>query len=101
MKNFGLIRSDGGITYAAMLLFGRHPWCWLPTATVKCVSFIGNSLGGTEFRDKMDDLDADGGILIQYEAMMAFLKRNLHNVQVDSDFNSPGQLEILTFPGKG
>lgn len=94
LKNFGLIRSDGGITYAAMLLFGRHPWRWLPTATVKCVSFIGNSLGGTEFRDKMDDLDADGGILIQYEAMMAFLKRNLHNVQVDSDFNSLGQLEI-------
>jgi len=94
LKNFGLIRSDGGITYAAMLLFGRHPWRWLPTATVKCVSFIGNSLGGTEFRDKMDDLDADGGILVQYEAMMAFLKRNLHNVQVDSDFNSLGQLEI-------
>ncbi len=47
LKNFGLIRSDGGITYAAMLLFGRHPWRWLPTATVKCVSFIGNSLGGT------------------------------------------------------
>ena len=37
---------------------------------------------------------SDGGILIQYEAMMAFLKRNLHNVQVDSDFNSLGQLEI-------
>lgn len=62
LKNFGLIRSDGGITYAAMLLFGRHPWRWLPTATVKCVSFIGNSLGGTEFRDKMDDLDADGAL---------------------------------------
>ena len=42
----------------------------------------------------MDDLDADGGILVQYEAMMAFLKRNLHNVQVVSDFNSLGQLEI-------
>lgn len=26
--------------------------------------------------------------------MMAFLKRNLHNVQVDPDFNSLGQLEI-------
>ena len=62
LKNFGLIRSDGGIAYAAMLLFGRHPWRWLPTATVKCVSFIGNSLGGTEFRDKMDDLDADGAL---------------------------------------
>lgn len=62
LKNFGLIRSDGGITYAAMLLFGRHPWRWLPTATVKCVSFIGNSLGGTEFRDKMDDLDTDGAL---------------------------------------
>lgn len=46
LKNFGLLRSDGGITYAAMLLFGRHPWRWLPTATVKCVSFIWNSLGG-------------------------------------------------------
>ena len=93
-KNFGLIRPNGGITYAAMLLFGKHPWRWLPTATVKCVSFIGNSLGGTEFRDKMDDMDADGGILVQYEAMMSFLKRNLRNVQVEPGFNTLGQLEI-------
>lgn len=93
-KNFGLIRPNGGITYAAMLLFGKHPWRWLPTATVKCVSMVGNSLGGTEFRDKMDDTDADGGILVQYEAMMSFLKRNLRNVQVDPDFNTLGQLEI-------
>ena len=93
-KNFGLIRPNGGITYAAMLLFGKHPWRWLPTATVKCVSFLGNSLGGTEFRDKMDDMDADGGILVQYETMMSFLKRNLRNVQVESGFNTLGRLEI-------
>ena len=93
-KNFGLIRPGGGITYAAMLLFGKHPWRWLPTATVKCVSFLGNSLGGTEFRDKMDDIDADGGILVQYEAMMSFLKRNLRSVQVEPGFNTLGQLEI-------
>ena len=93
-KNFGLIRPNGGITYAAMLLFGKHPWRWLPTATVKCVSFLGNSLGGTEFRDKMNDMDADGGILVQYEAMMSFLKRNLRNVQVEPGFNTLGRLEI-------
>ena len=93
-KNFGLIRPNNGITYAAMLLFGKHTQRWLPTATVKCVSFIGNSQGGTEFRDKMDDAEADGGLLVQYNAMMSFLKRNLRNVQVDPDFNSLGQLEI-------
>ena len=93
-KNFGLIRPNNGITYAAMLLFGKHTQRWLPTATVKCVSFIGNSQGGTEFRDKMDDAEADGGLLVQYNAMMFFLKRNLRNVQVDPDFNSLGQLEI-------
>ena len=58
------------------------------------MSFLGNSLGGTEFRDKMDDMDADGGILVQYEAMMSFLKRNLRSVQVEPGFNSLGQLEI-------
>ena len=42
----------------------------------------------------MDDAEADGGLLVQYNAMMSFLKRNLRNVQVDPDFNSLGQLEI-------
>ena len=93
-KNAGLIRPDNGLTYAAILLFGKHTQRWLPTATVKCVSFVGNSLGGTEFRDKLDDLDADGGLLRQFDAMMSFLKRNLRNVQVEPGFNSLGQLEI-------
>ena len=93
-KNAGLIRPDDGITYAAILLFGKHTQRWLPTATVKCVSFVGNSQGGVEFRDKMDDLDADGGLLRQFDAMMSFLKRNLRNVQVEPGFNSLGQLEI-------
>ena len=93
-KNAGLIRPDDGLTYAAILLFGKHTQRWLPTATVKCVSFVGNSLGGTEFRDKLDDLDADGGLLKQFDAMMSFLKRNLRNIQVESGFNSLGQLEI-------
>jgi predicted HTH transcriptional regulator len=42
----------------------------------------------------MDDMDADGGILVQYEAMMSFLKRNLRNVQVEPGFNTLGRLEI-------
>ena len=35
---------------------------------------MGNSIGSTAFRDKMDDTDADGGLLVQYDALMAFLK---------------------------
>ena len=38
-------------------------------------------------------MDADGGILVQYEAMMSFLKRNLRSVQVEPGFNTLGQLE--------
>lgn len=55
---------------------------------------MGNSIGSTAFRDKMDDTDADGGLLVQYDAMMAFLKRNLKNIQAEPDFNTLGQLEI-------
>jgi|WetSurMetagenome_2_1015567.scaffolds.fasta_scaffold11825_4 ATP-dependent DNA helicase RecG len=53
-RNIGLIRTDGLLSVAALLLFGKYPQRWLPVFTVKCVSFYGNELSGTEFRDKMD-----------------------------------------------
>ena len=94
MKNFSLIRQDGKLTVAAILLFGKYPQRWIQTATVKCINFIGTSIAGTEYRDKMHDSEADGNLLVQYNVMMNFLVRNLRKVQTEKDFNSIGTLEI-------
>jgi len=93
--NAGLVLPDGTLTIAALILMGKYPQRWLPAFTLRCVSYIGNSIGGTEFRDKSNG-DADGNALHQYEYAMSFLTRNLRNVQVKDDFNSLGELEIST-----
>ena len=37
----------------------EYPQHWLPAFTARCVSFVGNSIEGTEIRDKSGD-DDDG-----------------------------------------
>lgn len=82
------------MTVAAVLLFGKYPQRWLPAYTVKCISYVGNSLGGSTFRDKVRNSDMEGCLLHQYETVMNFFTRNLRNVQVESEFNSLGKLEM-------
>ncbi len=94
LRNLRFIRPDGKLTVAAVLLFAKYPQRWLPAYTAKCISYIGNSVGGTTFRDKVKDSDMEGGLLHQFETIMAFLTRNLRNVQVEKEFNSLGKLEI-------
>ena len=36
----------------------------------------------------------EGNLLHQYDTIMDFFTRNLHNVQVGDEFNSMGKLEI-------
>lgn len=62
--------------------------------TAKCICFAGNSVGSKVFRDKVNDADMEGNLLHQYETIMDFFTRNLHNVQVGDEFNSMGKLEI-------
>lgn len=88
------IRPDGRLTVAAILLFGKYTQRWLPVMTAKCISFLGNSVGGTQFRDKMHDMEIEGNLLHQFRAIMNFFTRNLRKVQVEKEFNSLGQLEI-------
>ena len=45
-------------------------------------------------RDKVNDADMEGNLLHQYDTIMDFFTRNLHNVQVGEEFNSMGKLEI-------
>ncbi len=94
LRNLRFIRPDGSLTVAAMLLFGKYTQRWLPMMTAKCICFAGNSVGSKVFRDKVNDADMEGNLLHQYETIMDFFTRNLHNVQVEDEFNSMGKLEI-------
>ena len=93
LKNNGLILENGTLTVAALMLMGRFPQRWLPAFTVRCVSFVGNSIGGTEFRDKSGN-EADGNAVHLYNYIISFLTRNLRKKQVEKDFNSQGELEV-------
>jgi len=93
LKNNGLILEDGTLTLAALVLMGKYPQRWLPAFTVRCISFVGNSIGGTEFRDKSGN-DADGNAVHMYNYIISFLTRNLRHKQVEKDFNSLGELEV-------
>jgi predicted HTH transcriptional regulator len=85
--------EDGTLTLAALMLMGKYPQRWLPAFTVRCISFVGNSIGGTEFRDKSGN-DADGNAVHMYHFIISFLARNLRHKQVEKDFNSSGELEV-------
>lgn len=59
---------------------------------VKAVSFFGNDLAGTQYRDTKEIL---GNMPQLYDKSMAFIKANLHNVQEEgASFNTVGKLEI-------
>ena len=94
LRNLRFIRPDGSITMAAMLLFGKYTQRWLPVMTAKCICFAGKSIGGRVFLDKVNDADMEGNLLHQFNTIMDFFNRNLHNVQVGTEFNSIGRLEI-------
>lgn len=94
LRNLRFIRPDGKLTMAAMLLFGKYTQRWLPVITAKCICFAGNSVGGKVFRDKVNDADMEGNLLHQFNTIMDFFARNLHNVQVGEEFNSMGKMEI-------
>lgn len=82
LRNLRFIRPDGTLTVAAMLLFGKYTQRWMPMMTAKCICFAGNSVGSKVFRDKVNDADMEGNLLHQYDTIMDFFTRNLHNVQV-------------------
>ena len=95
LRNNGLVLPDGRLTLAALMLMGKFPQRWLPAFTVRCVSFVGNSIGGTQFRDKSGG-EADGNAVHLYQFIMSFLTRNLRHKQVEPEFNSLGELEVST-----
>ena len=82
---------DGELTLAALMMFGKNPQKFRPAFCVKAVSFVGNDITGSAYRDSEDMV---GNLEQLYQKVMSFLTRNLHHVQGDSGFNSLGALEI-------
>ena len=92
LKNIHILNHHGVPTLAGYLFFGKHPEYNCPTCMVKAVSFFGNDLAGTQYRDSKEIL---GNMPQLYDKSMAFLKTNLHNVQEEgASFNTLGKLEI-------
>ncbi|QQG65671.1 RNA-binding domain-containing protein [Desulfobulbus oligotrophicus] len=90
LQNLGL--GDGReLNLSGLLLFGRNPQRWRPVCSIKAVTFPGTSIADTRY---LDSLDIGGTLKHQYTEALAFIKRNLHRVQGEQDFNSPGILEI-------
>lgn len=90
LQNIGL--GDGQeLNLAGLLLFGQRPQRYRPAFMVKAVAFPGTSLADHHY---LDSEDIDGTLLEQYKCSLAFIKRNLHHVQGDQNFNSFGVLEI-------
>jgi ATP-dependent DNA helicase RecG len=94
LQNIDLAGNNGELTLAALLLLGKRPQRYRPVFTIKCISFLGNEMTASSFRDKLDDPDMVGNLSHQYETAMQFLKRNLRNIQVEAGFNTLGELEI-------
>ena len=94
LTNLRFMRPDGRLTMSGLLLFGKAPQLVRPTLTAKCISYYGTSIGGSRFRDRINDADMEGNLRHQYDTIMSFFRRNLRYVQPGEEFNTQGVLEV-------
>lgn len=90
LSNLNLAK-DGVPNLAGWLLFSRYPQSRKPAFIVKAVAFPGTVLHDTHY---LDSEDLEGTLPELYQRSIAFIKRNLHHIQGEQSFNSPGLLEI-------
>jgi ATP-dependent DNA helicase RecG len=67
------LASDGFLNLAGLLLFGKNPMKYIPICQAIAVSFVGNEMGGDEYRDSEN---IEGNLKKLYTNGLAFLKRN-------------------------
>lgn len=91
LSNLGMIK-EGELSLGGLLLFGKNPQKLRPTFTVQCVSFVGNDISSTEYRDKEEPFT--GNLKELYEKTLSFITRNLKKKQIKEGFNSLPELEI-------
>lgn len=76
LRQRGCLREANGSlrpTYAGLLLFGRHPQQWVPSATILAARFH-----GTELSDEFIKLEARGTLPDQIRTAEGFAREHLH-----------------------
>ncbi len=86
------LASDGIFNLAGAYLFGKNdiPRLFIGNQVI-CVSFFGNDLAGSAYRDNMN---IDGNLKKLFEESRAFIARNIKRLQNGKNFNSVGDPEI-------
>lgn len=90
MQNINVLKG-GKLTLGGLMFFGENPQKYRPGFCVKAISFFGNDIGETDYRDSSD---ITGTIPEMFEQCMSFFNRNLLHTQQGQNFNSVGILEI-------
>ncbi len=89
-KNLNITRN-GKLTLGGLLCFGKNPQRYKPTFCIKAVSFFGNDIGGSGYRDSRD---ITGTVPELFRDGMSFFYANLRHLQKGQNFNTTGILEI-------
>jgi predicted HTH transcriptional regulator len=89
-ENLNLLKNNH-LTLGGLLFFAKDPQKYKPAFCIKAISFFGNSIGGTAYRDSVD---ITGTIPKLFSDGMRFFNGNLRHVQAGQNFNSTGILEI-------
>lgn len=90
LNNLAIIKNDK-LSLGGLLFFSKNPQKYRPVFCVKAISFFGNSIGGSDYRNSRD---IEGTIPEMFERTMDFFKSNLSSLQAGQNFNSVGKLEI-------
>lgn len=90
LENMNLMR-DGVLNVAGALLFAKRQEFCLPAYCVKCISYPGNDIHVSEYRDSEDITGKLGEV---FNRSLSFITRNLRHIQRDQNVNAPGELEI-------
>ncbi|MBX3110268.1 MAG: putative DNA binding domain-containing protein [Fimbriimonadaceae bacterium] len=91
LQGMSLATEDGKLNLAGVLLFGERPQQYKPQFVTKAIHYPGTTVATLDY---VDSEDFEGPLQSQYEGALAFIKRNLRNIQAGRGVNSPGTLEI-------
>jgi len=90
LTNLNILRT-GRLTLGGLLFFAKEPQKFRPTFGIKAISFVGNDIGGSTYRDNRE---IDGTMPELFEEGIRFFKQNLKYRQNGQNFNKTGIIEI-------
>ena len=85
------LAADGKCNLSGMLLFGKNVSKYYLLNQLICISFFGNDIAGTQYRDSEN---IEGNVRKLFKEGMAFISRNLKKIQNGQSVNSLGEPEV-------